>query len=130
MTSYLPRSDTRQQASLRRRDETEEFMMRNNGQRLGEHATAALLGQVTPMSAEVAIVAGEGGASGHTQAATRHPANRAAFPAEVTMHAVAPEAVHHRDPVTTSYLPGGEPGPVAKRRTTARGRARDPKEIP
>ena len=36
-------------------------MMRNNVQRLGEHVTAALLGQVTPMSAEVAIVAGGGG---------------------------------------------------------------------
>ena len=105
-------------------------MMRNNVQRLGEHATAALLGQVTPMSAEVAIVAGRGGASGHTPAATRHPANRATFPAEVTTHAVAPEAVNHRDPVTTSYLPGGKPGPVAKPRTTARGRARDPREIP
>jgi NAD(P)-dependent dehydrogenase (short-subunit alcohol dehydrogenase family) len=38
--------------------------------------------------------------------------------------------VNHQDPVTTSYLPGGEPGPVAKARTTARGRARDPREIP
>jgi hypothetical protein len=62
MTSYLPRSnprpvdrlgqgerhDTRQRASLRRRDEKEEFMMRNNVQRLGEHVTAALLGRLTP----------------------------------------------------------------------------------
>ena len=31
---------------------------------------------------------------------------------------------HHRDPVTTSHLPGGEPGSVAKARTAARGRAR------
>jgi hypothetical protein len=68
MTNYLPRSDTRQRASLRRRGEKEEFMMRNNVQRLGEHVTAALLGQVTPMSAEVAIVAG--GARGHAPTAT------------------------------------------------------------
>ena len=33
--------------------------------------------------------------------------------------------VNHQDPVTTSYLTGGEPGPVAKARTAARGRARD-----
>jgi NAD(P)-dependent dehydrogenase (short-subunit alcohol dehydrogenase family) len=58
MTNYLPRSDTRQRASLRRRDGEEEFMMRNNMQRLGEHVTAALLGQVTAMSEEVAIVVG------------------------------------------------------------------------
>jgi hypothetical protein len=58
VTNYLHRSDTRQRASLRRRDEKEEFMMRTNVQRLGEHVTAALLGQVTPMSEEVAIVAG------------------------------------------------------------------------
>jgi hypothetical protein len=32
---------------LRRRDE-EEFMMRNNVQRLGEHVTATLLGRLTP----------------------------------------------------------------------------------
>src|SRR5258706_7524401 len=30
---------------------------------------------------------------------------------------------NHPDPVTTSHLAGGEPGPVAKARTTARGRA-------
>src|SRR5260221_14591797 len=30
---------------------------------------------------------------------------------------------NHHDPVTTSPLPGGEPGPVAKARTPARGRA-------
>jgi hypothetical protein len=61
MISYLPRSnprpvdrlgqgerhDTRQRALLRRRDE-EEFMMRNNVQRLGEHVTATLLGRLTP----------------------------------------------------------------------------------
>jgi hypothetical protein len=34
MTCYLPRSDTWQRASLRRRDE-EEFRMRNNVRRLG-----------------------------------------------------------------------------------------------
>jgi hypothetical protein len=33
---------------LRCAGEREEFMMRTNVQRLGEHATAALLGQVTP----------------------------------------------------------------------------------
>jgi hypothetical protein len=33
---------------LRCAGEREEFMMRNNVQRLGEHVTAALLGQVTP----------------------------------------------------------------------------------
>jgi hypothetical protein len=38
----------RQRASLRRRDEQEEFMMCNNVQRLGEHVTAALLGRLTP----------------------------------------------------------------------------------
>ena len=38
-------------------------------QRLGEHVTAALLGQVTPMSEEVTIVAG-GGARGHAPTAT------------------------------------------------------------
>src|SRR6266478_6540159 len=32
---------------------------------------------------------------------------------------------NHRDPVTTAYLTGGEPGPVAMARTAARGRARD-----
>src|SRR4029077_9572665 len=32
---------------------------------------------------------------------------------------------NHHDPVTTAYLTGGEPGPVAKARTAARGRARD-----
>jgi len=61
MTSYLPRSNPRpidrlarendmtprQRAWLGRRDE-EEFTMRTNVQRLGEHVTAALLGQVTP----------------------------------------------------------------------------------
>src|SRR5215467_1723349 len=31
--------------------------------------------------------------------------------------------LNHRDPVTTSHLPGGESGPVAKVRTAARGRA-------
>ena len=105
-------------------------MMDASVQRLGEHVTAALLGRLTPMSAEVAIVAGRGGASGHTPAATRHPANRATLPAEVTTHAVAPEAVNHRDPVMAFHLPGGEPGPVARARTAARGRARDPREIP
>ncbi len=62
MTSYLPPSSPRpvdrlvtendmtprQRAWLGRRDEKEEFMMRTNVQRLGEHVTAALLGQVTP----------------------------------------------------------------------------------
>jgi hypothetical protein len=38
----------RQRAWLGRRDEKEEFTMRTNVQRLGEHVTAALLGQVTP----------------------------------------------------------------------------------
>jgi hypothetical protein len=33
---------------LRCAGEREEFMMRNNVQRLGEHVAAALLGQVTP----------------------------------------------------------------------------------
>ena len=37
----------RQRAWLGRRDK-EDFTMRTNGQRLGEHVTAALLGQVTP----------------------------------------------------------------------------------
>src|SRR5207247_4053098 len=32
--------------------------------------------------------------------------------------------VNHRDPVTASHLTGGEPGPVAKAGTAARGRAR------
>src|SRR5260221_14091881 len=30
---------------------------------------------------------------------------------------------NHQDPVTTAYLTGGEPGPVAKARTAARARA-------
>src|SRR5258707_2785148 len=30
---------------------------------------------------------------------------------------------NHQDPVTTSHLPGGEPGPVANARTPARARA-------
>jgi hypothetical protein len=61
MTSYLPPSSPRpvdrlvtendmtprQRAWLGRRDEKEEFMG-TNVQRLGEHVTAALLGQVTP----------------------------------------------------------------------------------
>jgi hypothetical protein len=68
--SLLPRGDTWQRASLRRRGEKEEFMMRNNVQRLGEHVTAALLGQVTPRSAEVAIVAGRGDARDHAPTAT------------------------------------------------------------
>ena len=44
--------------------------MRTNVQRLGEHVTAALLGQVTPMSAEVAIVVGWGDTRGHAPTAT------------------------------------------------------------
>jgi hypothetical protein len=40
------RHDTRQRASLRRRDAKEEFMMRDV-QRLGEHVTA-ILGRLTP----------------------------------------------------------------------------------
>jgi hypothetical protein len=61
MTSYLPPSSPRpvdrlarendmtprQRAWLGRRDK-EDFTMRTNGQRLGEHVTAALLGQVMP----------------------------------------------------------------------------------
>ncbi|MGO9053110.1 MAG: hypothetical protein ACLQID_14235 [Streptosporangiaceae bacterium] len=61
MSSYLPPSSPRpvdrlvtendmtprQRAWLGRRDEKEEFTMRTNVQRLGEHVTAALLGQVT-----------------------------------------------------------------------------------
>src|SRR6185437_14570512 len=35
----------------------------------------------------------------------------------------SPATANHRDLVTTSYLPGGEPGPVAKPRTAARARA-------
>jgi hypothetical protein len=42
------RHDTGQPASLRREDQKEEFMMRNNVERLGEHVTAALLGRLTP----------------------------------------------------------------------------------
>jgi hypothetical protein len=62
------------------------------------------------MSAEVAIVAGAGGALGHATATSSPPThgirvhavarqlldtptNRAAFPAEVMTHAVAPEAI-------------------------------------
>jgi hypothetical protein len=60
MTSYLPGSnpgpvdrlvtenDMTSGNELRCAGEREEFMMRNNVQRLGEHVTAALLGQVTP----------------------------------------------------------------------------------
>jgi hypothetical protein len=61
MTSYLPPSNPgpvdrlvtendmtpRQRAWLGRRDK-EEFTMRTNVQRLGEHVAAALLGRVTP----------------------------------------------------------------------------------
>ena len=39
-------------------------------------------------------------------------------------------AANHQDPVTTSHLPGNEPGSVAKARTAARARASDSKEIP
>ena len=35
----------------------------------------------------------------------------------------AQRRANHQDPVTTSHLPGGEPGSVAKARTAARGRA-------
>ena len=35
----------------------------------------------------------------------------------------APSLVNHQDPVTTFHLAGGEPGPVAKACTAARGRA-------
>jgi hypothetical protein len=61
MTFYLPPSSPRpvdrlvtndmtprQRAWLGRRDEKEDLTMRTNVQRLGEHVTAALLGQVTP----------------------------------------------------------------------------------
>jgi hypothetical protein len=42
------RHDTGQPASLRRGNQKEEFMMRNNVERLGEHVTAAFLGRLTP----------------------------------------------------------------------------------
>ena len=50
MTSYLPPSGPRpvDRAWLGRRDEKEDFTMCTNVQRLGEHVTAVLLGQVTP----------------------------------------------------------------------------------
>jgi hypothetical protein len=37
---------------------------------------------------------------------------------------------NHPDPVRPSHLPGGKPGPVARTRTAARGRASDSREIP
>ena len=44
-----------------------------------------------------------------------HPRAAAAIPSSL---------VNHRDPVTASHLTAGEPGPVAKAGTAARGRAR------
>jgi hypothetical protein len=49
-----------------------------------------------------------------------------AFPWSVTLT----QPRNHRDPVTASHLAGGKPGPVAKARTAARGRAPRSQEKP
>ena len=59
---------------------------------------------------------------------SRAPHRRGAI-TRLPVHALSTRANHH-DPVTTSHLTGGKPGPVAKARPPSKDVPRDSREIP